>query len=1829
MPNLYYVNIGGNDSLTYVNLRDNLNLESVQAWNNSSGLDTVDLRGSKNLREAYLENHDIREIYFADSTNAEWGIYLSYNSISTLHIPSGFGYNPWSSGGNISLYANPLSNLTVGSGTNLNYIDLSFCPLNGIVDISSLNVESVYLQYSNGIKNLDFSANNSLRYLHLSQCDSLTSVDLRNKINPQDYRIYDNPQLTSLDLRNVPTINLYYHDFTNNPLLNCISVDNVNLSNLLLNNIDPWCSFSLNCTGLGCMDLNALNYDSLATTDDGSCTYQLTYVPDDNFENYLESNGMGDGIANNDSVRTDNISNVTILDVSNLSIADLTGIKDFNSLVNLDFSNNLLTDLDYRTGTNHLMINIFAYGNPSLTCISVDDSIYSTNTWVQGSNYFVFDLQHYFSNQCPGAPYYGCIDPLANNYNSLADTDDGSCQYNKTYVPDDILEAWFEANGYGDNIAYNDSVLTASINTITYLPLSNKNIYDATGIEAIQSLQDLDIENNNLTRLELSNMPNLYYVNIGGNDSLTYVNLRDNLNLESVQAWNNSSGLDTVDLRGSKNLREAYLENHDIREIYFADSTNAEWGIYLSYNSISTLHIPSGFGYNPWSSGGNISLYANPLSNLTVGSGTNLNYIDLSFCPLNGIVDISSLNVESVYLQYSNGIKNLDFSANNNLRYLHLSQCDSLTSVDLRNKINPQDYRIYDNPQLTSLDLRNVPTINLYYHDFTNNPLLNCISVDNVNLSNLLLNNIDPWCSFSLNCTGLGCMDLNALNYDSLATTDDGSCTYQLTYVPDDNFENYLESNGMGDGIANNDSVRTDNISNVTILDVSNLSIADLTGIKDFNSLVNLDFSNNLLTDLDYRTGTNHLMINIVAYGNPSLTCISVDDSIYSTNTWVQGSNYFVFDLQHYFSNQCPGAPYYGCIDPLANNYNSLADTDDGSCQYNKTYVPDDILEAWFEANGYGDNIAYNDSVLTASINTITYLPLSNKNIYDATGIEAIQSLQDLDIENNNLTRLELSNMPNLYYVNIGGNDSLTYVNLRDNLNLESVQAWNNSSGLDTVDLRGSKNLREAYLENHDIREIYFADSTNAEWGIYLSYNSISTLHIPSGFGYNPWSSGGNISLYANPLSNLTVGSGTNLNYIDLSFCPLNGIVDISSLNVESVYLQYSNGIKNLDFSANNNLRYLHLSQCDSLTSVDLRNKINPQDYRIYDNPQLTSLDLRNSPIVNLSYHDFTNNPLLNCISVSDTLVSNTLLNNIDPWCSFSLNCTGLGCMDPNALNYDPNVNIDDGSCIYQALTYVPDDNFENYLESVGWGDGIANNDSVITSSISQVVNLNISSLNISKLTGIEAFIALKYLYCHFNNIDTLNLSSNTALEFLNAEGNSNLSYLDISQSTSLVDLRLNQCNLNAINITNNPALSILTIGGNNISSIDLSSNSQLTILDCWNNSISSLDLSQNTLLTSINCNSNQISSLDFSNNPNMLNISCNSNQLTSLDVTSLNSLQILWCPGNSITGLDLSQNSQLNTIRCENNDLNLLDVKNGNNSNVTQFFSTGNSNLTCINVDDTTYSNNNWTNIDPQSYFSSNCFTSLPLTLNPVADSLCLGDTVQITWTGGNPNDTIEILLGNNTLWQVHSFVALTANTGSYTWVVSGVPAGPGDDYQFYIQDVPNQNSWDYGSVFAICPIYGCIDPLALNYDQSATVDDGSCIYNLNSSVIIDSVVITNPILCNGNLADIEVFVDNDTSSSFSSPTYIPYQLKAFKVNSFSTFSYFSSSQTTGNSIAANGLDQATYYLLVVDSVSFNSTYNPFSQFFSNSYFINNVLNDPSVYDYDSIIITEPVQLT
>ena len=148
---------------------------------------------------------------------------------------------------------------------------------------------------------------------------------------------------------------------------------------------------------------------------------QKTYVPDDNFEQKLIQLGY-DNILD-DSVLTSNISAIPgLLYIAGQNITDLTGIEDFtdleilncenNQLISLDVSNNInlnflvcrnnnLHTLDLRNGNNNQFDSVWTSGNPNLTCISVDDSIYSTNNWtVSIFSFPVIDSQHYFSNNC-------------------------------------------------------------------------------------------------------------------------------------------------------------------------------------------------------------------------------------------------------------------------------------------------------------------------------------------------------------------------------------------------------------------------------------------------------------------------------------------------------------------------------------------------------------------------------------------------------------------------------------------------------------------------------------------------------------------------------------------------------------------------------------------------------------------------------------------------------------------------------------------------------------------------------------------------------------------------------------------------------------------------------------------------------------------------------------------------------------------------------------------------------------------------------------------------------------------------------------------------------------------------------------------------------------------------------------------------------------------------------------------------------------------------------------------------------------------------------------
>ena len=308
--------------------------------------------------------------------------------------------------------------------------------------------------------------------------------------------------------------------------------------------------------------------------------------------------------------------------------------------------------------------------------------------------------------------------------------------------------------------------------------------------------------------------------------------------------------------------------------------------------------------------------------------------------------------------------------------------------------------------------------------------------------------------------------------------------------------------------------------------------------------------------------------------------------------------------------------------------------------------------------------------------------------------------------------------------------------------------------------------------------------------------------------------------------------------------------------------------------------------------------------------------------------------------------------------------------------------------------TYVPDNNFEQALIDLGYDDVLDNY--VLTETISTITSLDVSDRSISSLEGIEDFTALTSLYCYFNNLTSLDLSSNTLLTMVHSTYNQ-LASINVSENTLLTNLYLDNNQLSSIDVSQNTLLVELFTHTNPISNLDVSSNTLLTTLKCNSNQLTSLDVSSNTLLQILDCNSNQLASLDVGLNIELTSLMCFFNDLTTLDVTNninltlLNAahndlsqldvssnvlLETLYIPDNSLTSLDVSNNELLTELQCQQNDLTNLDIS--NNALLSTFFCGLNPNLSCINTDDPEAAAASWTvaegNIDEGMIFSVSC---------------------------------------------------------------------------------------------------------------------------------------------------------------------------------------------------------------------------------------------------------------
>ena len=143
-------------------------------------------------------------------------------------------------------------------------------------------------------------------------------------------------------------------------------------------------------------------------------------------------------------------------------------------------------------------------------------------------------------------------------------------------------------------------------------------------------------------------------------------------------------------------------------------------------------------------------------------------------------------------------------------------------------------------------------------------------------------------------------------------------------------------------------------------------------------------------------------------------------------------------------------------------------------------------------------------------------------------------------------------------------------------------------------------------------------------------------------------------------------------------------------------------------------------------------------------------------------------------------------------------------------------------------------------------------------------------------------------------------------------------------------------------------------------------------------------------------------------------------------------------------------------------------------------------------------------------------------LSLDPVSTELCLGESILISWTGGDPSGAINIGLINVTTNTSVGSIDIVDNTGEYIWVTEDVIAGTGVVYKFYIQDDPwPPSSWSYGSEFTISDDCAPTCPEDLNSDGYITTQDlllilsefgctSSCEYDITQDnyVAVDDVL-------------------------------------------------------------------------------------------------------------------------
>jgi Leucine-rich repeat (LRR) protein len=232
--------------------------------------------------------------------------------------------------------------------------------------------------------------------------------------------------------------------------------------------------------------------------------------------------------------------------------------------------------------------------------------------------------------------------------------------------------------------------------------------------------------------------------------------------------------------------------------------------------------------------------------------------------------------------------------------------------------------------------------------------------------------------------------------------------------------------------------------------------------------------------------------------------------------------------------------------------------------------------------------------------------------------------------------------------------------------------------------------------------------------------------------------------------------------------------------------------------------------------------------------------------------------------------------------------------------------------------------NSGNFIAQNLNGDYVAidsnNNSQIEVSEALAIGNLNIQEAGINNINEISNFTNLIGLNCSNNNLQNLNISSNSQLTNLNCSNNA-IQFLNLSNATLLEVLDCSFNSITTINLNSCASLIQLNCSNNNLTAINnLTAAVQLVTFNCNNNQLSQLDLINLVELKFFDCSYNNISAINCSANGQLINLRIDHNSLSLLSLINLNQLVLLDCSYNNLNQLVLQNLNNLNVLNFQHN---------------------------------------------------------------------------------------------------------------------------------------------------------------------------------------------------------------------------------------------------------------------------------------------------------------------